>query len=55
MPVAEEAGGMLAAHPDDPPVTLLRNTPCLVYQPDMYQRLLDIHPIPNNGLESCLS
>lgn len=54
VPVAEEAGVMLAAHPDDPPVQRLRNTPRLVYQPDMYQRLLDLVPSPANGLEFCL-
>ncbi len=54
VPVAEEAGVMLAAHPDDPPVERLRDTPRLVYQPDMYQRLLDIAPSPANGLEFCL-
>jgi mannonate dehydratase len=54
VPVAEEAGVMLAAHPDDPPVARLRDTPRLVYQPHMYQRLLDIVPSPANGLEFCL-
>jgi mannonate dehydratase len=54
VPVAEEAGVMLAAHPDDPPVERLRNTPRLVYQPHMYQRLLDMVPSPSNGLEFCL-
>lgn len=54
VPVAEEAGVMLAAHPDDPPVPRLRDTPRLVYQPDMYQRLLDIVPSASSGLEYCL-
>ena len=54
VPVAEEAGVMLAAHPDDPPVERIRNTPRLVFQPHMYQRLLDIVPSPANGLEFCL-
>ncbi|MBD5781242.1 mannonate dehydratase [Pelagicoccus sp. NFK12] len=54
VPVAEEAGVMLAAHPDDPPVPRLRDTPRLVYQPDMYQRLLDIVPSKCSGLEYCL-
>jgi mannonate dehydratase len=54
VPVAEEAGVMLAAHPDDPPLPTLRGTPRLVYQPSMYQRLLDLKPSPSNGLEFCL-
>lgn len=54
VPVAEEAGVMLAAHPDDPPMPTIRATPRLVYQPSMYQRLLDLKPSPSNGLEFCL-
>ncbi len=54
IPVAEEAGVMLAAHPDDPPMPVVRNTPRLVYQPEMYSRLLNIHPSKSNALEFCL-
>jgi mannonate dehydratase len=54
IPVAEEAGVILAAHPDDPPVPIVRRTPRLVYQPHMYQQLLDIMPSRSNGLEFCL-
>ncbi|APY11576.1 D-mannonate dehydratase [Seonamhaeicola sp. S2-3] len=54
IPVAEEAGVKMAAHPDDPPMPYVRNTPRLVYQPDMYQRLIDIKPSDNNNLEFCL-
>lgn len=54
LPVAEEAGVNLAAHPDDPPMAIVRQTPRLVYQPDMYQKLLDINPSKNNMLEFCL-
>ncbi|MEX1020932.1 MAG: mannonate dehydratase [Litorilinea sp.] len=54
VPVAEEAGVKLAAHPDDPPLPTLRGTPRLVYQPDLYQRLLDIVPSPANALEFCV-
>jgi mannonate dehydratase len=52
--VAEESGVRLAAHPDDPPVSRLRRQPRLVYQPDMYQRLLDMVPSRHNALEFCL-
>ncbi len=54
LPVAEEAGVKLAAHPDDPPMPYVRETPRLVYQPDMYQKLIDMHPSPSNNLEFCL-
>jgi mannonate dehydratase len=54
VPVAEEAGVTLAAHPDDPPTTTLRGQPRLVYQPRLYQRLLDLKPSPRNALEFCL-
>jgi len=54
VPVAEEAGVTLAAHPDDPPAPTVRGTPRLVYQPSMYQRLIDLKPSPRNGLEFCL-
>lgn len=54
LPVAEEAGVTLAAHPDDPPLPTLRSTPRLVYQPSLYQKLIDLHPSPRNQLEFCI-
>jgi len=54
VPVAEKAGVRLAAHPDDPPLDVVRGQPRLVYQPDMYQRLLDLVPSSHNALEFCL-
>lgn len=54
IPVAEEAGVVLAAHPDDPPMPTVRGTPRLVFQPSLYQRLLDLKPSPSNALEFCL-
>jgi mannonate dehydratase len=54
LPVAEEAGVTLAAHPDDPPLPTLRGQPRLVYQPRFYQELLDLRPSPRNALEFCL-
>ena len=54
LPVAEKAGVTLAAHPDDPPMPTMRGQPRLVYQPHMYQRLLDLNPSPANALEFCL-
>ena len=54
VPVAEQAGVRLAAHPDDPPMPMMRQQPRLVYQPDMYQRLLDLVPSQSNALELCV-
>lgn len=54
IPVAEEAGVRLAAHPDDPPMPYIRQTPRLVYQPRLYQKLLDMKPGRSNALEFCL-
>lgn len=53
VPVAEEAGVRLAAHPDDPPMPTLRGHARLVYKPELYQRLLDLYPSPSNALEFC--
>jgi mannonate dehydratase len=54
VPVAESAGVKLAAHPDDPPMPTMRGQPRLVYQPQLYQHLLDLKPSPANALEFCL-
>jgi mannonate dehydratase len=54
VPVAEQAGVRLAAHPDDPPMPIMRGQPRLVYQPDMYQRLIDAVPSKSNQLELCV-
>jgi mannonate dehydratase len=53
VPIAEESGVRLAAHPDDPPLPELRGTGRLITHPDHYQRLLDIVPSAHNGLEFC--
>jgi mannonate dehydratase len=54
VPVAEEASVKLALHPDDPPMPTMRGQPRLVYQPHMYQRVLELKPSPANALEFCL-
>jgi mannonate dehydratase len=54
IPVAEEAGVKLALHPDDPPLPTMRGQPRLVYQPHLYQRVIDLNPSPANALEFCL-
>jgi mannonate dehydratase len=54
LPVAEQSGVRLAAHPDDPPMPTMRGQPRLVFQPHMYQRLLDLVPSRCNALELCV-
>jgi mannonate dehydratase len=54
IPVAEQSGVQLAAHPDDPPMPMMRQQPRLVYQPHMYQRLIDLAPSRSNALELCV-
>ncbi len=54
LPVAEVAGVKLAAHPDDPPMPTIRGHARLVYQPQLYRKLLDLVPSPASKLEFCL-
>jgi mannonate dehydratase len=54
LPVAEASGVTLAAHPDDPPVPSMRGQPRLVYQPQHFQKLLDLNSSPANALEFCI-
>lgn len=54
VPVAEQAGVRLAAHPDDPPLDRVRAQPRLVNQPHLYDRLLAAKPSFHNGIEMCL-
>ncbi len=54
IPIAEQSGVRLAAHPDDPPMPIMRQQPRLVYQPYMYQRLIDLVPSESNALELCV-
>lgn len=54
VPVAEEAGVRLAAHPDDPPLERLRGTARLVNRPEKYDRLLGLAESRSNALEFCI-
>jgi mannonate dehydratase len=53
LPVAEEAGVKLAAHPDDPPMATIRGTARLVYRPQLYRRLLGVSGSESNCMEFC--
>jgi mannonate dehydratase len=54
VPVAEEAGVTLAAHPDDPPMPALRGAARVIHRPEHYQRLLDLVPSARNAMEFCV-
>jgi len=54
IPAAEQAGVAMAAHPDDPPLPVVRSQPRLVYRHHLYQRVLDIMPSSSNKLEFCV-
>jgi len=54
VPVAEESGVKLALHPDDPPVLMLGGVARLFYEPEGFQRALDVVPSPNSGLDFCM-
>lgn len=54
IPVAEEAGVVLAIHPDDPPLPTLRGMARLVTRPDDFDRVLSLNPSPANALEFCV-
>ena len=54
LPIAERAGVKLALHPDDPPMPTMRGHARLVYQPALYQHVLDFKKSPANCLEFCL-
>jgi len=54
LPVAEEAGVILAAHPDDPPVEALRLTAKVINSHQSYREAFAARPSPANRAELCL-
>lgn len=54
LPVAEEAGVVLALHPDDPPVPSLGGIARLFRSVDALERAMAIVPSPNSAMELCL-
>lgn len=53
VPVAEEAGVKLAAHPDDAPIPSFLGVARILSSPEGLQRLIDTVPSPNNGIDFC--
>jgi mannonate dehydratase len=54
LPVAEENGVRLVAHPDDPPLPEMRGTARLFHNYEQYERLLAVSDSPANGFEFCM-
>ncbi len=54
LPVAEEAGVVLAAHPDDPPVPIIRGQPRMLYETTSFRRLVGLNPSRSNQIDFCL-
>lgn len=54
VPVAEEAGVKIAAHPDDAPVPSFMGVARILISWDGLQRAIDSVPSPNNGLGFCM-
>ncbi|MBT6145117.1 MAG: TIM barrel protein [Gemmatimonadetes bacterium] len=53
LPVAEEAGVLLAMHPADPPLETVNDTHRLVTRPEHYRQLFDLVPSPCHVAEFC--
>jgi mannonate dehydratase len=53
LPVAEEAGVVLAMHPDDPPLSPIRGLGRIMRSVDNFQRLVDLVPSPANAICLC--
>lgn len=53
LPEAESAGVKLAMHPDDPPLSPIAGMGRIMRSVENFQRLLDLHPSPMNGICLC--
>lgn len=53
VPVAEEAGVILAIHPDDPPISPIRGIARILRTPDAMMKVTELVPSPNNQITFC--
>ena len=53
LPVAEEAGVVLAMHPDDPPMPEFRGNPQIMTSTEAMVKCAELVPSPSNGLCYC--
>jgi len=54
IPVAEQAGVVLAMHPDDPPISEFRGKERIMNSPENFERLLSLNDHPSNAICFCL-
>ena len=54
IPIAEENNVSLAAHPNDPPLAVMRRTGRILKNPSEYDRLISINNSTSNKIEMCL-
>ena len=54
LPIAEENNVSLAAHPNDPPLPVMRRTGRILKNPSEYDRLININKSDKNKIEMCL-
>jgi mannonate dehydratase len=52
-PVAEEAGVVLALHPDDPPISPIRGIARIMSSVESFERLLELSPSSANAITFC--
>ena len=53
VPEAEKAGILLALHPDDPPIPMVRGISRILTSADNLERAIDLYKSPVNGLTLC--
>ncbi|MEO8377353.1 MAG: mannonate dehydratase, partial [Candidatus Sumerlaeota bacterium] len=53
LPTAQEAGVIIASHPDDPPLPIIRQTPRLTHSESSFDKLIAEPNHPHNKLEFC--
>ena len=53
VPVAEQAGVVLAMHPDDPPLPSFQNKARIMNSVEAFERLMELVPSPSNGICFC--
>ena len=54
LPIAEENKVSLAAHPNDPPMDMMRGTGRILKNPSEYNKLIEINKSSSNKIEMCL-
>jgi len=54
IPVAEQAGVVLAMHPDDPPIAEFRGKQRIMNSPENFERLMSLIDHPSNAICFCL-